>query len=410
MFTGPLLEERIRWISRNSGMSPHGCWLITALWRTGRATAAEGAATLSAMAQGSRRDARSPVTVAVTGAAGYLAGRLLRLLCGDEAVERVLAFDVRPCRFEHPKVVFDELDVRSPGLQARLAGVDCLVHLAFVMDPLHDEDLMRDVNVNGSQAVFRSAGRAGVRRIVYPSSATVYGAHPDNQVALTEESPLRANLDFSYAAHKLEVEYVVREAQEEFPGIEALIFRPAIVFGPGVDNAWSHLLELPFLFGVAGYSPPVQLVHEADVAEALHWAVRSDETGVFNLAAEGWLDADEALAILGRKRRRLPEPVAFALAERLWSLGVAEAPPGFLHYVMHPWVVSTEKLTAAGFTCSKSTAETLAETVAAVSGHVRIGRSRVRRGDLLKGAAAGAGVLGAAGVALALRARRRSAA
>ncbi|HEV2756608.1 MAG TPA: NAD-dependent epimerase/dehydratase family protein [Actinomycetota bacterium] len=353
---------------------------------------------------------RSGATVAVTGASGYLATGLIRRLAADDAVARIVGFDVRPPRAVHDKLVFDEVDVRAPGLAARLEGVDCLVHLAFVMDPIRDEALMRDVNVNGSQNVFKSAGRAGVSRLVYASSATVYGAHPDNPVPLTEESPLRANLDFSYAAHKLETEYVVREFADEFPDAHVVILRPAAVLGPHADNAWSHLLELPVLFGVSGHAPPLQVVHEDDVARALHWAVTTPESGAFNVAAEGWLEAEEALAIAGRSVRRLPEPLAFAVAERMWRLGLTEVPPGYLHYAMHPWVVSTEKLAAAGFTPETGNEETLREAVAAAAPHVRIGRTRVRRGDLVKGAAAGLGLAGAAGVAAVLRARRRSAA
>ena len=87
------------------------------------------------------------------------------------------------------RFVFDEVDVRTPSLEARLGGVDVLVHLAFIMDPIADENEMRDVNVNGTQNVLRAAGKAGVRKIIYTSSATVYGAHPDNPIPLTEEAP-----------------------------------------------------------------------------------------------------------------------------------------------------------------------------------------------------------------------------
>jgi nucleoside-diphosphate-sugar epimerase len=353
--------------------------------------------------------ARGKATVAVTGVSGYLGAGLLRRLEADDRVGRIVGFDVRPPRDRHDKLVFDEVDVRAPGLAARLEGVDCLIHLAFVMDPIRDEERMRDVNVNGSQNVFKSAGRAGVPRVVYASSATVYGAHPDNPVPLTESSPLRANLDFSYAAHKLEVEYVLREFADEFPDAHVVVLRPAVVLGPHADNAWSHFLELPVLLGVAGYSPPVQVVHEDDVARALHWAVTTPERGVFNVAADGWLEAAEALEMAGRTLRRLPEPVAFAVAERLWGLGLSEVPPGYLHYAMHPWVVSTEKLAAAGFTPQLGNEETLRAAVEAARAHVRIGRTRVRRGDLVRGAAAGLGLAGAAGLAAVLR-RRRSAA
>lgn len=346
------------------------------------------------------------LVVAVTGAGGYIAGRLIDGLCEDERVERVLGFDVRPPKTSAKKFVFDQIDVRNAALESRLQGVDVVVHLAFVMDPIKDEAEMRDVNVNGSQNVFKSAARAGVKKVVYTSSAVVYGAHPDNEVPLTEESPLRANLDFSYPAHKLEVEYVVKEVAGEWPELDWVVFRPAIVFGPHVDSAWAHFLEAPVLLGVKGYSPPLQFVHEDDVGRALRWAVTEDVTGYFNLAPEGWLESDEVLAIVGRRRRDLPEPIAFALAERLWDLGMIEAPAGMLHYLMHPWVVSSEKLRAAGFEPARSNFETFVEVADRARGHVRVGARRLRRVDLARAGVAGLGLVGAVAGARALRARR----
>ncbi len=338
---------------------------------------------------------KRPLLLAVTGASGFVARRLIESLCADDRVDRVLGFDVRSPGWVHPKFVFDELDVRDARIEGRLRGVDALVHLAFIMNPIKDETFMRDVNVNGTQNVLKAAGRAAVGKVLYTSSAVVYGAHPDNRIPLTEEAPLRANLDFSYAAHKLEVEYVLREIADEFPKLSMTVFRPAIVLGPNVDNAWSHALELPILFGVQGHAPPLQFVHEEDVAAALSHAVFNDLPGVYNLAAEGWLEADEMTSILDRRRIEVPEPLAFSLAERLWSLGLAEAPAGMLHYVMHPWIVSTQKLNGAGFTCTYSNLDSFVAAAESSKGHVRIGRRRVRRGDLARGAAAGAGVAGA---------------
>ncbi len=339
--------------------------------------------------------AKKQVTVAVTGAAGYIGRRLTAELCADPSIAKVIGFDLRPPEFSHEKFVFDSVDVRDKALEARLTGVDILVHLAFVMDPIHDEQSMRDINVNGSQNVFRCAGRAGVKKIVYTSSAVAYGAHPDNDFPLTEDSPLRANLDFSYAAHKLEVEYVVREVQDEFPKMKFVIFRPAIVFGPGVDNAWSHSMELPFLFSVQGYKTPLQFVHEEDVTRALHFAVTSDIDGVFNLGPDDWVEHNEMVALAGRRTFELPEPVAFAVAERMWDMKMAEAPAGMLHYVMHPWVLSSKRLQGEGFTFSWTSRDTFAETAARSARFVRLGRKRVKKVDVTKGAIAGLGVIAA---------------
>jgi UDP-glucose 4-epimerase len=347
------------------------------------------------------------VKLAVTGASGYIGKRLVQALCDDDRVDCVLGFDIVPSPISHPKLVFDSIDVRDPALEARFNGIDAVVHLAFVMDPIKDVAEMRDVNVNGSQNVFMCAGKAGVRKVVYTSSATVYGAHPDNDRPLTEQSPLRANLDFSYAAHKLEVEYVVKEFLEEFTDVSMTILRPAIVFGPNVNNAWAHMLELPVLFTIQSHAARLQFVHEDDVARALHKVAIEDCPGVFNLAAPGALEVDEMLALLGRRSVELSEPVAFSIMDRMWSMGLAEAPAGMLHYVMYPWVISTEKLAEAGFEATRSNRETFAEVAELARSHVRFGQRRVKRGDLVRGATAGIGLLGTA-AALRVARRRRS--
>ena len=100
--------------------------------------------------------------------------------------------------------------------------------------------------------------------------------------------------------------------------------------------------------------------------------------------------------MIGRRRFDLSEPRAFSTTERLWSLGLAEAPPGMLHYVMYPWVVDTEKLAEAGFKPRHSNEEALRETLEAIGDSIRLGRNRTPRHRLVRGAAAGVGLAGAA--------------
>jgi len=347
----------------------------------------------------------TPITVAVTGAAGYVGSRVIRALCDDERVDRVLGFDVVAPAFRSDRFVFDTIDVRDNRLAKRLAGVDALVHLAFVMDPIEDQARMRDINVNGSQNVFKCASEAGVGKIVYTSSATVYGAHPDNEIPLTERSPLRANLDFSYAAHKLEVEYIAEDFRSGNSEICLTVFRPAIVFGAGVDNAWSRFIEAPLLLAVKDHAPPFQFVHEEEVSAAIVFAVFNDLDGVFNLTPRGWLENDEAAGLLGRGRTELSERIAFPLMDRLWARGLADAPAGMLHYVMHPWVMSGAKLAEAGFVCRRSNADTFKEALEHLQPYVRLGGARIRRTTLSRGAKTVAGVALAAGVLGAVRRR-----
>jgi nucleoside-diphosphate-sugar epimerase len=344
-------------------------------------------------------------TVAITGIAGYLGQRVLARLEGDDDVERVVGIDVEEPAGGTPKLEFHQLDVRDARLGKVLVGVDVVVHLAFQHDPIRDEARMRSINVDGTANVLEASAATGARKVVYPSSATVYGAHADNDFPLTEASPLRANEDFSYAIHKLETERLIEAFRAQHADIVVTVFRVATVFGPSVENFVSRLLEAPRVTTVRGYEPPLQLVHEDDVASAIALAVRDDLDGVYNVASDGWLSGEEVIRLSGKKRVELPEAVAFSMAERLWKTGLTTAPPGELHYLMHPWVVDASKLMQTGWTPRYSNREALLETVEAHRNWITVGRARVRKDSLAKGAAATLGAVGA--MALVRRARRR---
>ena len=343
--------------------------------------------------------------VGVTGVSGYLGRRLLGLLDADPGVVRVVGIDVAEPIAGSPKLEFHQMDVRDVRLAKVLPSVDTLVHLAFQVDPIRDEQSMRAVNVDGTRNVLEAAGATGVRKLVHASSATVYGAHPDNDFPLTESSPLRANPDFSPAWHKLEAERMIEAFQEDHPEVVVTVLRPAIVFGPNVENFISRMLEAPRVTTVKGYEPPLQLVHEEDVVSAIHTAVVRDIPGAYNVAADGWLTGEEVLALTGKKRVELPEAVAFSLADRLWKMGISEAPPGELHFIMHPWAVDNRKLRAAGWTPVHTNRDALREAMEAHRPWIAVGRARMRRDDLAKGAAATLGVVGA--MALVRRSKKK---
>lgn len=330
--------------------------------------------------------------VAVTGSGGLIGRRLVAALAEDPAVDRVLALDVAEQRVP-AGVAAGVADVRDPSIGEQFAGVDALVHLAFQVDPLHDEDAMRRINVEGTRTTLTAAVEAGVKRIVVASSATVYGAHPDNDVPLTESSPRRPPAAFSYARHKGEVEdWLWGWAGALSDEVTVTVLRPSIVAGPGVDNFITRQLELPRFVTVANHHPPVQVVHVEDVVAAFRLAATTDMPGAYNVAAPGWLSLDEALAVLGRHGLDLPEEVARSLAAALWRIGVGEAPAGQLDYVMHPWVVDVRRLEGAGWTAQHSNRDALAELAEEHRAWVRLGPLRARRDRLAIGAVAATGV------------------
>lgn len=344
------------------------------------------------------------LSVAITGVAGLMGSRLAARLSTDPAIDRLVGIDIAPSAAltSVPRLDVHLLDIRDPALGRLLADVDVVVHLAAMMNPTHGVAEMRSVNVDGTRNVLAAAVDAGVGKVVYTSSVVVYGAHPDNELALSESSPLRANPGFAYAEHKHAVERWLWPWLEQHPGLTATVLRPAIVAGTGVDNFLTRMLEMPRLITVRGHRPPLQFAHVDDVVSALRLAVERDLPGVFNVACEGWLAFDDAVDIAGRTPLELPQEVAFRLAERLWELGVSEAPPGYLHYVMHPFVASVDALLGTGWTPAHTNREAFAELVADHRPYVALGAGRrVRKRTL--GLTAGI----AGGTALAALALRR---
>ena len=344
--------------------------------------------------------------VAVTGSGGLVGRRLVTALAEDPAVDRVVALDVVEQRVP-AGVATGVADVRDPAIGDRFEGVDALVHLAFQLDPIQDEEAMRAINVDGTRTTLQAAVDAGVTRIVVASSGSVYGAHPDNDVPLTESSPRRPPAEFSYARHKGEVEdWLWGWAGDLSEDVTVTVLRPAIVAGPGVDNFITRQLELPRMVTVAGHRPPMQVVHVDDVVEAFRLAATTDLPGAFNVAAPGWLSLDEALAVLGRRSVDLPEEVAWSLAAALWRVGIGDAPAGQLPYVMHPWVLDVRRLEAAGWTAQHSNRDALAALAEEHRPYVRVGPVRMRRGSVAIGAGT-IGALAAAGLVRAWRNRGR---
>jgi nucleoside-diphosphate-sugar epimerase len=353
-------------------------------------------------------------TIAITGIGGLLGRALVAGLRADAAgaahdVDHIVGLDVHvPTDLatdvtSSPDVVLHAVDVREPRLVDLLAGVDTVVHLAFQMDPIRDVDEMRSINVDGTMNVLAAARAAGVGRVIYLSSVVAYGAHPDNDVPLTESSPLRGQPGFAYAEHKREVEDLVWlwHASSDAPALTVL--RSAAVFGPGVQNFLSRVLELPVLPELPD-APPLQFVHVDDVVGAIMHALSTPLDGAFNVAPDGWLDHARVLALSGRRTLAMQPERMRRLVAQAHRLGVGELEPGVVELFQHPWVLANDRLRATGWAPTRTNEETLLETVLEHEGYVSIGRLRASRTLLRTLGIAGGALLVAASVA-ALRRR-----
>ena len=287
------------------------------------------------------------VRIAVTGAAGYIAGSLIRSLVRDSSVERVLATDIRePGSPFGPKAVFVRHDVTEP-MDDILSehGVNAVVHLAFVLQTGHDRHAARRVNVDGAATVVKSCVEAGVRRLLYLGSTTVYGAHADNPALLTEDSPVRPVAGFQYGEDKADVERLFSRLEAEYRGLSLTVLRVCPVVGPNADNFIARAFSKPLLVAVGDHDPEMQLLHEDDLVELMRLCLRRDSPGVFNVAGRSTVRWSEMARIMGRRLVRLPAWTLYPLTEIAWRLRLQrDSPACGLDFIRHPWTADTGKL------------------------------------------------------------------
>jgi UDP-glucose 4-epimerase len=306
----------------------------------------------------------------ITGGSGYIGSRLVEHLCGREDTERIVVCDLNPPRVMRPKVGFERLDVRDrEAARSVLQRVkpDALVHLAFILNPVHDEHLMYDVDVNGTHNVLEAAGAAGTEHCLVASSAAAYGAFPDNPVPLTEDDPVRGVASFSYARDKTEADRICQLWAAKYPERTMTIVRPCIVFGPSVDN---YLLRLwtkqPFQVDVGNLDNEFQFVHEEDVVAGVIRLLEGRHEGAFNVAGDGFMTLREMVELSGQPLRRMPLWLYRLLGKVMWGLHLAETPPGQIEFAIHPWLVSNARLKeVAGWRPRYSSRETFEITMRA---------------------------------------------
>ena len=283
--------------------------------------------------------------VAVTGAAGYIGTSVIRRLEHEEAVEKVLALDIRyPEKTFGPKVVFQKHDVTaSMAGVLNEHGIDSVVHLAFVMRPRGGP--AQSVNVAGTSTVLEGCEQAGVGYLLYLSSTTVYGAHPDNPPQLTEESPIRPVQGFRYGEHKAAAEGLLQAFARRHSDVAITVLRACPVMGPNADNFISRAFSKPFLVALRGHDPAMQLLHEDDLTEAMTTCLLQRTDGVYNLAGEGTLRWRELASLFGRRLLTLPAPALYGLTALAWNLRLqSDSPACGLDFIRHPWAAGTGKI------------------------------------------------------------------
>lgn len=283
----------------------------------------------------------------ITGIAGYIGTRIAKALLDHGQVNQVVGIDIREPSFSHHNLTFIRQDVREPIIDLlKIHRIDTIVHTAYVLAPDHDTRRMEEINVLGTKNILSGAREAGVSQILYTSSTTAYGFHPDNDIPLTEESPLRGNDDFTYAKNKKEIEAIIAGFIKENPGISMTVLRPCYVAGPGLDNPLSTHLKKSFVPLIKN-TAPFQYVHEDDLIRVMELCLEQKLAGTFNVGGAGTITFSEMVKLLGNTPVLLPEFLVRIFNGLAWHLrltGITQFPNPALNLMRYPWIATSKKL------------------------------------------------------------------
>ncbi|MGO8670264.1 MAG: NAD-dependent epimerase/dehydratase family protein [Capsulimonadaceae bacterium] len=190
----------------------------------------------------------------VTGATGFIGGRLVRKLVASG--NKVVALVRRPAEFVHLTALGIKLapgDVTDPDSVARaMEGCDAVFHLAaWYRLGARDRKPAQDVNVDGTRNVLTAMRDLRVTRGVYTSTLAVYG---DTQGRVVDETyrhdrPWLSEYDRTkWAAHYQVALPLMAE------GLPLIIVQPGLTYGPG-DTSSVHLTLRQYLAGKLPMTP-----------------------------------------------------------------------------------------------------------------------------------------------------------
>ncbi|MFQ6615919.1 MAG: NAD-dependent epimerase/dehydratase family protein [Fidelibacterota bacterium] len=288
------------------------------------------------------------MAILITGSSGYLGTELCRRFERESSVEQVIGVDLVPPRESFSKLTFYEKDCTgdlSSIFQTR--PVDILIHLVFILDPIHDSQKMLRVNLGSLENVLSQVKTSGTRRVVVTSSYTAYGAHADNPPLLKEDHPLRGNEDFQYARDKTLVEEKLRRFGENNPGVEMIVVRPAVVVGAHMGNFISRYISKRWVPVVKDSGTEIQFLHEEDAAEALFRLSMEAPPGAYNVGPPDTLHPSEVARIMGGGTLALRPGLLRALTGFGWTFRLrflSETPKSMIDFIQYPCVVDGTKI------------------------------------------------------------------
>jgi nucleoside-diphosphate-sugar epimerase len=294
------------------------------------------------------------VHVVVVGATGNVGSALLRALESESQVTSVLGVARRipgaDGAHEHAKVAWRAADISTDPLHF-VEGADAVVHLAWLIQPSREEEVMRATNVVGTRRLVDEVVSHGVPSLVYASSVGAYGPAPKSP-AMDERWPATGIPTSTYSRHKAEVEAMLDDVEREHPELRVVRMRTSLVFQRAAASEVHRLFlgslmpwHLPRpLRAVPGLGRlAFQATHADDIASAYVRALTRDVRGAFNIAAEPVLTPRVIADAVGGRVIPMPEALLRAAVRAGYATRLVPSEAGWLDMATQTPVMDTSR-------------------------------------------------------------------
>ncbi|MFP4697577.1 MAG: NAD-dependent epimerase/dehydratase family protein [Eubacteriales bacterium] len=231
--------------------------------------------------------------VIVTGGAGFIGSHIVDTLV-NKKYEVIIIDNLSNGRLENvnDKAKFYKMDIRDNGINNVFENElpDVLIHHAAqisVSNSIEDPKEDASVNIMGTLNLFEACRKYNVKKIIYPSSAAVYGE--PKHLPIDEEHPL--DMESGYGVSKQVIENYLKVYKKLFK-IDFVIYRYSNVYGPRQDSSGEGGVISIFVENYL-HNEPINVfgdgeqtrdfIYIRDVVEANVMAIENNYIGTFNL-------------------------------------------------------------------------------------------------------------------------------
>jgi len=286
--------------------------------------------------------------ILITGCSGNIGFVLCHYLTQKNI--KVIGIDVipNPIWNGHKNFKFYNTDVTNIKELKKVFSIEMpthVIHLAFLMKPLHNKKKEYEIDVTGSKNVILSAIETkSVRQFIQASSISAYGGWPDNKLWLKETDPLKPG-KYRYGINKKDVEEYIQDCEKR-EDLKFVILRLCTVIGPSEykkGGLVKLIVKSPILARYSNMYCDVQFLHEEDLTKIIYLILHDSEIeGTFNLAPDSYSSIKDLVP--EKVFINLPLRLIKIITGILWFLRIAKMRPPAIQLSAYGIVVDGSKL------------------------------------------------------------------